>query len=239
MLQYISLIPAMTSNTSPSGIASASSLYGGGSYYQPYMAFHLGLTGASIPAWVSSGVGTQWLKYEFPSETIVNKYSIICGGYLGNYPKSWTFQGTLDGVNYTTLDTQSNITTWSENIQKDFVFTNNTRYKSYRIYVTECNGTSYVAINNLQMYQSIQPKKYLLKQNSNFYTIKSTNYDYTTTHSFTPLSLSGGDNPNKVDVDSFAFEDLNLLTNSMTVGTDTFVPILKFDNTIELKLYKG
>lgn len=82
-------------------------------------------------------------------------------------------------------------------------------------------------------------KKYLIEQNSNYYTVKTTNYDSITTHNFSPLTLVGGSIPNKSDVDNFGFEDLNLLTNGMIVGSDTFIPINKFDNTAELKMYRA
>ena len=80
---------------------------------------------------------------------------------------------------------------------------------------------------------------FLIKQNSNFYSINSTNYDSTTSHNFIPLTLAGGTTPNKSDIETLGFNDLNLLTNSMTVNSDIFIPVLKFDNTAELKLYKG
>lgn len=79
---------------------------------------------------------------------------------------------------------------------------------------------------------------FLIKQNNNYYTINSTNYDNITTHNFIPLTLTGGIIPNKSDIETFGFTDLNALTNSMTINTDTFIPISKFDNTAELKYYK-
>lgn len=80
---------------------------------------------------------------------------------------------------------------------------------------------------------------YLLKQNNQYYTIKTINYDSVTAHNFIPLTLSGGMNPISSDIDTYGFSDLSVLTNSMTVGSDIFKPIDKFDNTAELKLYKG
>jgi hypothetical protein len=53
-----------------------------------------------------------------------------------------------------------------------------------------------------------------------------------------PLTLTGGTTPNSSDIANFGFNDLSVLTNSMTVSSDTFIPILKFYNTAELKLYK-
>lgn len=88
-------------------------------------------------------------------------------------------------------------------------------------------------------YMALQTmSKYLIKQNSNYYTINSTNYDSITSHNFLPLILTGGTNPNKSDIETFGFTDLSVLTNNMTKDSDTFKPIDKFNNTAELKLYK-
>jgi hypothetical protein len=82
------------------------------------------------------------------------------------------------------------------------------------------------------------PIKYLIKQNNNYYTITSISYDSITNHNFIPLTLNGGVIPNKSDIETFGFNNLNLLTNNMTVNADNFKPIDKFDNTAELKMYK-
>lgn len=81
-------------------------------------------------------------------------------------------------------------------------------------------------------------KKFLIKQNSNYYTIKSSNYDSTTSHNFIPLTFIGGITPNKSDIDSFGFDDLNVLTNTMTVASDIFKPIDKLGNNFDIKMYK-
>lgn len=96
-----------------------------------------------------------------------------------------------------------------------------------------------IGFRPLLLLETLPIHKYLIKQNSNYYTINASNYDSATIHSFSPLVLVGGANPNKADIDTFGFNDIGLLTNSMTVNTDTFIPVLKFDNTAELKLYKG
>ena len=66
------LIPTMTSNTAPSGIAAASDV----SLKQPYIAFNRVYpdinTGAGY--WVSSSA-QQWLSYTFPSKQTINLIS--------------------------------------------------------------------------------------------------------------------------------------------------------------------
>lgn len=85
--------------------------------------------------------------------------------------------------------------------------------------------------------EPILTTKYLIKKDLNYYTVKSEHYDEVS-HSFEPLSLNGGTTPNKTDINVFGFDTLEVLTNSITVGSDTFKPIDKIDNTAELKMYK-
>jgi hypothetical protein len=79
---------------------------------------------------------------------------------------------------------------------------------------------------------------FLIKQNTSYYTIKPTNYDAITTHNFTQLTLTGGSIPNKADIETFGFDDLTVLGNSMTLGSDTFKPIDKLGSNFDIKMYK-
>ncbi|WP_432408578.1 hypothetical protein [Wukongibacter sp. M2B1] len=150
------LIPEMTSNTAPSGIASASSFYDNS--LVPYMAFnHKGATFHGY--WCSKSV-ESWLSYEFPQEKIVNKYTIT-QDYTNSdesvvnkrHPKNWTFEGLNESTNqWDVLDTRTNITDWKYNVKKEFSFNNSKGYKKYRINITENNGDSiYSAIGEMEM----------------------------------------------------------------------------------------
>jgi F5/8 type C domain. len=77
--------------------------------------------------------------------------------------------------------------------------------------------------------------KFLIRDGVNYYSIKSAYYNELA-HSFTPLTLSGGTQPNKSDIETFGFDDIKLLLTSMTKGSDTFKPIDKF-NAFEVKCY--
>ncbi|EES49643.1 hypothetical protein NE172_02165 [Clostridium botulinum] len=83
--------------------------------------------------------------------------------------------------------------------------------------------------------ENLQNEKYLIKQNNQYYTIKPENYS---NGKFTPLSLTGGDKPNASDYETYGFDDVNLLTQNMTVGTETFMPLDKFDKSKPLEIYK-
>lgn len=58
-------------------------------------------------------VGPQnWVRYAFPSETIIAAYAITAGGLGVSVlaPYDWTFEASIDGANWTVVDTQSGIT---------------------------------------------------------------------------------------------------------------------------------
>ncbi|WP_068620001.1 discoidin domain-containing protein [Paenibacillus tuaregi] len=159
----INLIPTMTSNTLPVGKASASTEYDAN--YPAWRAFdkQITQTGAANSWLTSANVVTGWLQYEFLIPTAVNKYTLMHGFNLVNTaPKTWTFEGSNDGLAYTVLDRQSNITDWVLWTKKEFSFNNNSKYKMYRINITANNGsTAYVGIQEMEMFNNTFKLKYI------------------------------------------------------------------------------
>ncbi|MEK3769635.1 discoidin domain-containing protein [Paenibacillus sp. FSL R5-0887] len=153
-----SLIPVMTSNTSPSGVVSASSEWG--IDHQAFNAFN---NNNNDYGWASKeGVPYGWIAYEFESPQIVNSYSLTGRGKNENVakesPKNWTFEG-WDGENWVVLDTQNNITGWTTSADKVFAFNNEKEYKKYRLNISENNGYSYfVTIGEIKMNYTPAPE---------------------------------------------------------------------------------
>jgi hypothetical protein len=140
------ITPIMTSDTTPSGRAYASSFYGGN---DPWRAFD-GIKNTDTGKWTSATQdGKGWIAYEFPTPTVVVSYRITghySGAWLSQNPKDWTFEGSNDGVNWDILDQQSGIT-WSRGAeQKTFDTENRTPYKHYRINITSIGNNSYRAV---------------------------------------------------------------------------------------------
>lgn len=144
-----SVIPAMTSTILPSGKVTSSSVQGGN---YDWMAFD-GVT--TNNGWLSVGVTNQWLSYEFPVIKVINRYTINCTYAVQNAPKDWVFQGSNDnGVNWDTLDIQSNITSWVLNTKKTFIFKNVKPYKIYRLFCYAINGgANYTTIGEMEMFE--------------------------------------------------------------------------------------
>ncbi|RNB52691.1 hypothetical protein EDM57_21120 [Brevibacillus gelatini] len=146
-----SAIPKMTSNTTPSGIASSSSVYTGG--YSAYLAFDK--SSDSNSGWISSNnTYPQWLSYEFPEPVCINKYSMLAReATVTAMPKEWSFEG-WDGDKWVILDKRLE-TGWQKDYYMEFTFQNFKKFKAYRIYIINNNGyANYVAIGEMQMFYS-------------------------------------------------------------------------------------
>lgn len=133
-------VPLMTSNTTPSGIASANVELIGNS---AYLAFNRNTTIGS--AWHGSTVPT-WLAYEFPQPIAIDKYQMVLRGEVYD-PRSWTFEA-WDGSSWIILHTVSGSagSYTSPNIG------NSTPYNKYRVNISATNG-SYAIIIELYLYQ--------------------------------------------------------------------------------------
>lgn len=166
-LSTVNAIPAMTSNTAPSGIASASSENGS---YQAWKAFDK-VTG--VYGWTSTAT-TAWIKYEFPKPIAIKKYSLKSDQYPNRTPKNWTFEGSNDGSNWIVIDTIVGQTAWGVNAVRTFETNNTTQYKMYRINVTANNGdTASVSIDEIEMFEIVYEYKALLQSNSKAYSTQN------------------------------------------------------------------
>jgi hypothetical protein len=143
----IIITPVMTSNTTPSGIASASSYYGNNPSFLPFNAFARGGND-----WLSDGV-SGWLAYEFTSVKVVAKYQVVApsNGSPSSVPRNWTFEA-WNGSAWIILDTVTG-NSGTATITRSIV--NTTGYIKYRINVTANNGNgSYSGIAELYLYES-------------------------------------------------------------------------------------
>lgn len=162
-VEYTSnVIPTMTSPTSPTGIASASSEFKTADYYPAYLAFDkIATTHAS--AWVAAkGVLTGWLAYEFPEEKCITKYTIEPRnwvGYTSQSPKDWTFEAWDNQSNtWVILDSRKNITDWKIGSKNVFTFLNTNLYQKYRINITAIGDSALaLTIGELEMMETVAP----------------------------------------------------------------------------------
>jgi hypothetical protein len=124
--------PAMTSNNTPSGLAFASS----SGANVPWNAFS---QDAATTFWQSGTANTGILGYQFTSGKVIKRYCIKMQSASSSYPTSWTFQGSNDGITYTTLETVILFSIPQNGNYTSAILANTTSYTYYRINITAVN----------------------------------------------------------------------------------------------------
>ncbi|ACT07393.1 coagulation factor 5/8 type domain protein [Dickeya chrysanthemi Ech1591] len=163
-----SLVPKLTSATSATGITIAqSSVFNNDPRWYGWKAFDGGETGEDT-RWSTQTGAPQWLSVAFNDAKSVDYYFIVCRQTLsmGGVLKDWLFQGSDDGTNWVTLDSQSGVT-FTSNEKKIFSI-NQATYKYFRIYVSAVNTGDLVTITEFGLMQHEQ--KILLRSGNNYYT---------------------------------------------------------------------
>ena len=140
------IYPAMTSNTTPSGVVTASGIFSAA--FPAWYAFDQ----ATFNNWLSN-LPTGWVAYEFTSPKIVQIYQMVPPGNNapGSVPRNWTFEA-WDGSSWVVLDT---VTGNSGTATVSRTISNTTAYIKYRINITLNNGDgSYTGVTELRMYEA-------------------------------------------------------------------------------------
>ena len=66
---------------------------------------------------------SHWIKYELSGTETISKYRMVTTEYANSRtPSTWTFEGSNNNVDWTTLDTQIDVSGWEHSVWKDFVF---------------------------------------------------------------------------------------------------------------------
>nr|WP_154958210.1 discoidin domain-containing protein [Paenibacillus xylanexedens] len=152
------LVPNMTSNILPLGIASSSSTITTSTL--PYNAFNVDTS----TSWTSSTNNNEWICYEFEKKTIIDKYCLTAQVSTNRAPKDWRFEGSDDGSNWTILDTRTNQINWSLSERREFKFANFKDFKLYRLFIINNNGhPDYIGLGYIEL---INEKDTLVKLDS-------------------------------------------------------------------------
>ncbi|MFA5340461.1 MAG: discoidin domain-containing protein, partial [Clostridia bacterium] len=150
-------IPTMTSNTTPSGVASA--------YSTPIYAAWIAMNDTNTSetdCWHSDAtlntVGYTWLQYQFTSAKIIERYTITGRNYEGPpgaspYPTTWKLQGSNNGTDWVDLDTQTG-QTFTQSEKKTYSFQNTTAYVYYRLWITESSNGVHASIGEWELLEA-------------------------------------------------------------------------------------
>jgi len=144
------LIPTMSANNAPSGVASANNE--NTPEQAAWIAFDKN-TGDN--RWWTSGGFPSWIQYQFPTAQIVVRYGIV-GFFSGAMyaPSAFVFAGSNNGTDWTQLDSRTGLTTgWSQATFRNFDFSNATAYLYYRLTISA--GTNGCGLTELGMYSGV------------------------------------------------------------------------------------
>jgi hypothetical protein len=127
------LIPAMTSDTAPSGTVTYSGQYNSSSHAAWHAFAQDGYGGGYY--W-ETGAAPGWIAYDFGAGNgvVAQKYTIQNNANTAYHGTAWTFDG-WDGSAWVTLDTQTGIPQVANNFET-YTFSNTTSYEKYRWYWT-------------------------------------------------------------------------------------------------------
>ncbi|XYI02602.1 basic secretory protein-like protein [Sorangium sp. So ce1128] len=128
--------------------------------------------GRPISKWLTFS-NTGWIRYELPTAFTIDGYAISSANdYPSRDPRSWTLQGSNDGVTWTTLDTRSG-QSFANRFQRNHYFINNTTaYKTYRFNFT--SDTSVLHLSEIELLRTDDPYRALLPQTVQYQNVSTT-----------------------------------------------------------------
>jgi len=128
--QSTRLNPVMTSNTTPSGVASASA--GGTTAWDAF-------DGNTSFDWTPLTGPSQWIQYQFTSPLTIRSYSIFYRGGITGYATNFNLQGSNDGISFTTLDTRTGFAFTTGQYNTLTIAAPHSAYSYYRLNITAVN----------------------------------------------------------------------------------------------------
>jgi len=221
--EYIPLIPAMTSNTTPSGVITASS-YASPGY--PWRGFNGKESG---DYWTANGVTNEWICYELPEPKQVNRIDFKFAS-VNRYATALIVQISNDGTNW--LDVHS----W--NPEKTLSvqganFENTASCKFIRLYVPATEKGYGVQISGIQYYSEIQTIK--IMPNNSVYWFGNNNIvngfnKVRGSYSYNTNSINVGQNSALYSIDQFDCTNLTKL-RGIGKGSDTYIAVAPNNNS--------
>lgn len=127
-------VPKMTSNTSPSGVVSASN--NSSSAWQ--------LFNRSAGKVTLSGSGAGWVRYRFAAAVVIDAYMLQApsdNSQNDDMPWQWNIEGSDDGSTWTVLDSRDGQDTWASSEWREYQFHNETPFLYYRLSFTQGGGS--------------------------------------------------------------------------------------------------
>ncbi|AVP61042.1 cell adhesion protein [Clostridium botulinum] len=205
------IIPVMTSDENDEVKISCSAYYIGNNGFRNYgfLAFDNTVnTGWNFEN-QSQPIGGHWLKIFFKDKArCVSKITIRNGVNASVSIKNFKIQGSNDDDTYVDLYTGLHPFGEFNTTKASYTFKNSVKYNYYKILIMNSyysQSTTYGGIGELEMMEMIS-NKYLIKQNSNYYSIND-NY----------IDLGKIDNSEELNniIDEYGYNDISILTKEL------------------------
>lgn len=147
------IIPAMTSNTTPSGTASASQILGGS--YDAFCA----MDGQLSTFWSSLYPDPpHWLRYDAPGAVTVSSYTVARrmqspGAVYGAayFPRAWKLQYSDEGETWLDADVRSGVDFGATTEALDFALAAPVSASRWRLYITDNSGAQYSQVSRFAL----------------------------------------------------------------------------------------
>ena len=219
------LIPAMTSNTIPSGVVASSPIW---DIRYPWKAFNHGtIYNLDTDGWTGNGAGA-WISYAFSNLTRINKIQIFNAIVTNGYD-TWSHVNIYgDDTNliasFSRTDLSLTKIQTSQYILYTLEFDNLIKYKKYTL---KFDNTAYTYIYEIKMYSRLL-SKYLIKQNDRYYSVKD--------NSLTLLGVPTDDAQKEQWFNDYGVDDLKVAL--LTQQSDGSKLIDKLNDKFQIRMMK-
>jgi len=110
--------------------------------------------------WIALNVQTAWLRYQFGGGATyaITSYTVTSANDLpGRDPRDWRLEGSMDGVNWTTVDARAGQVFPDRLLTNQFSFANTTAYPVYRFFVVANSGDASTQVAEIQLFGNPGP----------------------------------------------------------------------------------
>lgn len=149
-MKYKSVIPIMTSNTTPSPYVVSATHNVDHTAYQvfdenesTYIRSSI-FTYRDVPWFLNIDLGEN-------NNQLVNAYQLECFIYNSWTMNTWTFEGSYDNSTWTVLHSVTGMASWDSKTTYSFQFRNTVAYRYYRFKCTVTNGGNSICLSNVRL----------------------------------------------------------------------------------------
>jgi len=129
-------------------------------------------TGYKVDSWNSDrerGGQPAYIGYNFGESKKIVKYTVrTTNSPSGAYhPKTWVFQGSVDGNEWINLHSVTNAPEWDSWLRREYTFSNTNSYLQYRLLISDNYSASYdwIMVDEIEMMEEVITNPYIRPDN--------------------------------------------------------------------------